>query len=310
MSFTSHPRSAASVGIAREAPKNDCLISVVIPAFNPGPLLLDQLEALACQRFNQPWEVVLADNGCTDGSLDAVAAMHDRIQIRIVDATAQRGPSYARNRGAEEARGEWLAFCDSDDVADPYWLNHLWSARTKGMIIGGVYDVTALNDPKQLKARGGPEYGRTLPEGPCQFLPYIPSGNMLILREALLELGGWDETLSHCEDVELCWRAQLCGGKLSFIPEAVIKYRFRSSPMALFHQMRRYKAAETQLFVKYRSRGAKRQSASQAVGRLWWLVSRSPYVVLGVERRTLWCSIAGTVIGRIQGSVRNRVIYL
>jgi GT2 family glycosyltransferase len=288
----------------------DCLISVVIPAFNPGPLLRDQLEAMARQRFNQPWEVVLADNGCTDGSLDAVAAMHDRIQIRIVDATAQRGASYARNRGAHEARGAWLAFCDSDDVADPFWLHSLWSAREKGMIVGGVYDVTALNDPKQLKARGGPEYGRSLPEGPCQFLPYIPSGNMFILREALLELGGWDEALSHCEDVDLCWRAQLVGGNLSFVPEAVIQYRFRSSAIALFHQMRRYKTAETQLFVRYRSRGAKRQSASEAVGRLWWLVSRSPYVVLGVERRTLWCSIAGTVIGRIQGSFRNRVIYL
>jgi glycosyltransferase involved in cell wall biosynthesis len=310
MSSALHPRRAASAGIARAAPNKNCLISVVIPAFNPGPLLREQLEALARQRFSQPWEVVLADNGCTDGSLDAVAAMQDRLQIRIVDATAQRGPSYARNRGAEEARGTWLAFCDSDDVADPHWLHYLWEARTKGTIVGGVYDVTALNDPEQLKARGGPEYGRTLPEGPCRFLPYLPSGNMLILREALLALGGWDETLSHCEDVDLCWRAQLGGGKLSFVPEAVIKYRFRSSAIALFHQMRRYKAAEAQLFLRYRNRGAKRPSASEAIGRLLWLVSRSPYVVLGVERRTLWCSIAGTVIGRIQGSLRNRVIYL
>jgi glycosyltransferase involved in cell wall biosynthesis len=310
MSSALHPRRPASVGIAQAAPNKNCLISVVIPAFNPGPLLREQLEALARQRFSQPWEVVLADNGCTDGSLDAVAAMQDRLQIRIVDATAQRGPSYARNRGAEEARGTWLAFCDSDDVADPHWLHYLWEARTKGTIVGGVYDVTALNDPEQLKARGGPEYGRTLPEGPCRFLPYLPSGNMLILREALLALGGWDETLSHCEDVDLCWRAQLGGGKLSFVPEAVIKYRFRSSAIALFHQMRRYKAAEAQLFLRYRNRGAKRPSASEAIGRLLWLVSRSPYVVLGVERRTLWCSIAGTVIGRIQGSLRNRVIYL
>jgi glycosyltransferase involved in cell wall biosynthesis len=292
------------------ATSGDCLISVVIPAFNPGTLLRDQLEALARQRFNQPWEVVLADNGCTDGSLHAVAAMQDRLQVRIIDASAQRGPSYARNRGADEARGAWLAFCDSDDVADPFWLSNLWSARTEGMIVGGVYDVTTLNDAQQLKARGGPEYGRTLPEGPCQFLPYLPSGNMLILRDALLELGGWDETLSHCEDVDLSWRAQLCGGELRFVPEAVIHYRFRASAIALFHQMRRYKAAEAQLFVRYRSRGAKRQSARDALGRLWWLLSRSPYVVLGVERRTLWCSIAGTVIGRIQGSLRNRVIYL
>ena len=288
----------------------DCLISVVIPVFNPGPLLRDQLEALARQRWNQPWEVVLADNGCTDGSLDAVAAMQDRLQIRIIDATARRGPSYARNRGAEQARGTWLAFCDSDDVADPCWLNSLWSARAEGVIVGGAYDVTVLNDPQQLKARGGPEYGRTLPEGPCLFLPYLPSGNMLIRRETLLELGGWDETLPHCEDVDLSWRAQLGGGKLCFVPNAVIQYRFRSSAVDFFHQMRRYKAAEAGLFVRYRSRGAKRQAAREVIGRYWWLVTRSPYVALGVERRTLWYSIAGTVIGRIQGSLRHRVVYL
>jgi glycosyltransferase involved in cell wall biosynthesis len=286
------------------------LLSVVIPVFNPGPLLGTQLEALAQQDWDEAWEVVLADNGCTDGSLDAVTRVREKLQIRIIDASDRRGPSHARNRGAEEAVGEWLAFCDSDDVAEPSWLRELWSARDTGDLVGGACDVTALNDSRVLQARGGPTYGLTLPEGPCRFLPYLPSCNLLIRRDAFFALGKWDDTLPYCEDVDFSWRAQLGGRTLGFARNAVMKYRFRPSTRELFRQIRRYKAAEAQLFIRYRAQGAKRQSAREVVGRFWWLLSRSPYVALGLKRRTLWCSVAGSVIGRIQGSLRYRVVYL
>ena len=288
----------------------ECVLSVVIAAYNPGPMLREQLEALAGQRLDVPWELVLADNGCTDGSLAAVSAFRDRLRLRVIDASGKRGPSYARNRGAQEARGEWLVFCDSDDVAAPDWLERLWTARIAGDVVCGAYDVTMLNDPAVLKARGGPDYGRVLPEGPCRFLPYAPSGNLVVRREVFFGLGGWDEALPYCEDVDFSWRAQLSGLTLAFAADAVMHYRYRGSPSALYHQMRRYKAAEALLFLRYRAVGARRQSAGEAAGRLWWLLSRSPYLLLGEERRTLWFSIAGTVAGRLQGSLRHRVVYL
>lgn len=291
-------------------PVPECLVSVVIPVFNPGPLLVEQLHALAAQEWDLPWEVVLADNGCTDGSLEAVEQVRDRLPIRVIDATARRGPSYARNRGADEARGQWLAFCDGDDVAAPRWLQALWAAREQADLICGACDVTALNDEELLKARGGPDYGRSLPDGPCGFLPYVLSGNLLVRRETFLRLGGWDETMPNCEDVDFSWRAQLGGATIAFAPAAVIHYRYRPSVAALYHQMRRYKAAEVGLFVRYRSAGARRQTAGEVMGRYWWLLSRSPYLVLGIGRRSLWWSVAGCVVGRAQGSLRHRVVYL
>jgi GT2 family glycosyltransferase len=141
-------------------------------------------------------------------------------------------------------------------------------------------------------------------------LPFLLSGNLFVRRATFLAFGGWDETLSYCEDVDFSWRAQLEGATLGFVPRAVIFYRFRPSTKALFHQMRRYHAAEVQLFVRYRSAGARRRSPGEVLGRLWWLLSRSPYIVLGVERRSLWWSIAGTMVGRIHGSFRHRVVYL
>jgi glycosyltransferase involved in cell wall biosynthesis len=288
----------------------DCAVSVILPVLDPGPLLAEQLSALVAQDWDLPWEVLIADNGCTDGSLDVVEEMRHRLPVRVIDARARRGPAYARNQGAAEARGEWLAFCDGDDVASPGWLAALWSARDQGDLVCGACDVTTLNDPAVLKARGGPDYGRSMPQGPCEFLPYATSGNMLVRRALFMELGGWDEQLSYCEDVEFSWRAQLRGQSLVFAPEAVMQYRYRPSTRALFHQVRRYKAAEVGLFVLYRSVGARRPRVSEALGRYWWLLSRGPYVVLGTARASLWCSVAGAVVGRIEGSWRHRVVYL
>ena len=286
-------------------------ISVVIPVFNPGDVLNDQLGALAAQRgFGEPWEVVLADNGCTDGSLDSVADHAERLTIRVVDATCHRGPAHARNRGAEEAQGTWLAFCDSDDVVAPDWLAQLWSAREIGDLVTGTCDVTLLNDPALLKARGGPQYGTRLLDGPCEFLPFAPSCNLLVDRETFLRLGAWDEQLAHCEDVDFSWRAQLSGAHLHFADGAVIHYRYRRSVWGVFTQMRRYKAAEVRLYVRYRSAGAQRSGVGEALGRFWWILSRGPYVVLGLEHRMVWWAVAGTIVGRVQGSLRNRVLYL
>ncbi|MDF1603454.1 glycosyltransferase [Nocardioides sp. YIM 152315] len=287
-----------------------CAVSVVVPVYNPGPLLREQLVALAAQRLSEPWEVVLADNGCTDGSLAVVEEFRDLLDVRIVDASDHPSASYARNKGAAEARGQWLVFCDSDDVAAHDWLANLWAARHSGDIVCGPFDVTLLNDPDLLKARGGPDYGRALPDGPCGYLPYASSANVLVNGATFEKLGGWDESLPHCEDVDFSWRAQLAGASLVFAPGATMHYRYRSTVTELFHQMRRYKASEALLFVRYRAVGAKRQSALEVLERAWWIGSRSPYLLLGRERRALWFSIAGTVAGRIEGSLRHRVVYL
>jgi GT2 family glycosyltransferase len=291
----------------------ECQISVVIPVFNPGALLRVQLDALGRQEDpGAGWEVILADNGCTDGSLQWLRDQDGPapVSYRVVEASGRPGPAHARNRGATEASGRWLVFCDADDVVSSDWLARLWDARDAGEVIAGACDVTRLNKPALLKARGGPSYGRTLPMGPCQFLPYAPSCNVMVRRATFERLGGWDEALPYCEDVDFSWRAQLMGARLAFASEAIVHYRYRDSLRGVFTQMRRYKAAEATLYVRYRDAGARRSGAVEVMGRMWWLLSRSPYAVLGLERRSLWWSILGALVGRLQGSVRNRVVYL
>ena len=284
-------------------------VSVVVPAYNAGGYLAEQLHALTAQCLPVRWEVVIADNGTTDGSLQVVAEFADRVDVRVVDAAQVRGPSHARNAGVRAARGEWVAFCDADDRVTPTWLSHLYEARQDADVLAGGLVVDTINPPEVASSRGSAEYWTSLLPGPCQFLAFAPTSNMLVRRDVFLDLGGFDEHLPYCEDVDFSWKAQLQGHTLALAPDALVEYRFRTSIRETYDQTMRYKAAEPQLYLRYRSAGARRQTVPAAFGRLWWLASRSPYAVLDTRRRFLWWSILGTVVGRLRGSLRYRVLY-
>lgn len=285
-------------------------VSVIIPAYDPGPLLREQLDALVAQEGAPVFEVVIADNGCLDGSLDVVADYVKRLQVRVVPAADVRGPAHARNVAAAASAAPWLAFCDADDVVDHNWLAGLWAHRAEDALVTGVLDMTLLNPPEVLSARGGADIGRSLPVGPCDFLTYAPSGNLLINAGRFRELGGWDESLSHCEDVDLSWRAQLAGDRVVHTSDSTLHYRLRGTTRDLFRQVRAYKTSEVGLYVRFRGVGARRPPMRETAHWWWWLLSRSPYVVLDTRRRYLWWAAAGCVAGRVQGSVRHRVVYL
>lgn len=75
-----------------------CELSVIIAARNEAGTLPAQLEAVLAQECGEPWEVIVADNGSTDGTQDVVRALAARdSRLRLVDASARPGSSYARN---------------------------------------------------------------------------------------------------------------------------------------------------------------------------------------------------------------------
>lgn len=286
------------------------LVSVVIPAFNAGPFLEEQLRALAAQDLEAPWEVIIADNGTTDGSIDVARAFTGDLTIRVVDASAISGPSHARNAGVVAAGGHWIAFCDADDKVDRSWLRLLLLAGSENALVAGALEVTQVNAPHVWPARGGRDAWTRIQDGPCGFLPYAATCNLLVERRVFDDLGGFDETLPYCEDVDFSWRAQLQGYRLAYGAGAVVHYRFRPRPLDALRQQLRFASAEPLLFERFRLLGARRESVFVSLERMWWVLSRSPYLVLDRRRRYLWCTIAGGVMGRIRGSIRHRILYL
>ena len=102
-------------------------VSVIICALNAAPTLPRQLKALEQQDTDLVYEVVLVDNGSTDGTRklmeDWARKDHrDSVRVYVVDASATPGIPAARNAGARVASGRVLAFCDADDEVTPGWV--------------------------------------------------------------------------------------------------------------------------------------------------------------------------------------------
>ena len=284
-------------------------ISVVIPAFDAEDHLGDQLEALALQQSEVTFEVVVADNGSTDGTRRLVqqrAALDAR--FRLVDASGVPGPAYARNQGTCVSKGAVVAYCDADDVVSPGWLQGLWVASKEAALVGGRLDHEPLNDPAIRRWRSaGPmtELPTTL-----RFLPYAVTASMAVSRAAFDAVGGFDEALEHGEDVDFSWRVQLSGYRLRFAPSAVVAYRHRARLSGLWKQFVLYGESDAALYARYRTHGARRHPVRLVARRWFYILSRLPYLFLSDARRGLWIVVAAGAVGRFRGSVRHRVVCL
>jgi glycosyltransferase involved in cell wall biosynthesis len=279
-------------------------VSVIIPVRNGGPLFAEQLDALVRQTFDGEWELLVVDNGSTDGSEELAESYARKLPVRIVDASDGAGPAYARNVGAARARGRFLAYCDADDVVADDWLSELCAAADPHAIVGGAYDQTAINPPDILKVRGS-QWLTELPDGPFGFLRFAGSANVLVPRDLLIGLGGWDESLRYAEDVDLSWRTQLAGYPLVFAANAVVHYRHRTNLSALYRQLYNYSKWHCELLRRYRRFGAKRSPAGEVVRQWWKIVSRLPYLFFGRRRRYVWAALLAGELGRIDGTLRR-----
>lgn len=230
--------------------KGSVKLSVVIPCLNGAETLAVQLEALSKQAWGQPWEVVYADNGSTDESLQIAESYRSRLPyLRVVDASDRKGAPHAMNRGVEAAQGEALAFCDADDEAGEGWVEAMGEALQAHAFVAGPWEDQKLNAPWVAAGRENPQ-----PDGlqHRHYLPFASAGNMGIRRSVFEAVGGFDESLRYLFEVDFCWRVQQeLEVELVFVPEAVMHVRYRHSLLGAFHQVRNYSEAKHRLLERY-----------------------------------------------------------
>jgi glycosyltransferase involved in cell wall biosynthesis len=182
--------------------------SVVVPVFNSKDHLrgcLDSIRA-AMERYGNA-ELILLDNGSDDGSYEILLNEYARWarveQIRSVTVSA------LRNRGAELATGEFIAFIDSDCLIGPdYFEQALPVLREVADATGSEY---ALEDPCHWIQKVWYTLHVPAKDG---IVNYIVSGNLVIKRQALLAVGGFDEKMVSCEDNDLGLRLARAGFKV------------------------------------------------------------------------------------------------
>jgi glycosyltransferase involved in cell wall biosynthesis len=222
-------------------------VSVVIAALNASGTLGEQLDALTAQSLPHPFEILVCDNGSTDGTRQLVEH-RCRIdpRIRLIDASDRPGSGHARNIGVAHAHGDILAFCDADDVVTPGWLATIVNSVQDHSVVVGRAETVTLNRPWTRVARA-------LPEGIQQagFLPFAGAGNLAMTRQTFNKVKGFDTDLRWLEDVDLSWRLQLAGFDLTYEPEAVVHVRLRHSIVGIFTQGAHYGYAMAQLERRY-----------------------------------------------------------
>lgn len=229
------------------------VLSVIIACLNAERTLGAQLEALASQECPVPWELLLCDNGSTDGSLVVAESFRRRIPgLRVVDAAAWPGAGPARNLGVRHARGEWVAFCDADDVVAGDWLAAICRALAQHPFVAGRFRGDRLNGARVLRSRPMPQRCALQVSDFGARLPHAGGGNMGIHRDAFLRLGGFDPAVRWLEDTDFSWRAQRDGIPLAFCPDVVVHVRLRRTFRSMYVQGWQYGVAHAVLEERYR----------------------------------------------------------
>lgn len=209
-------------------------ITVVVCTYNRSRMLSDALRSLLQQEIGDAfrWEILVVDNASTDDTPAAVAAIAATTStpVRHVVET-KRGVVPARNRGVAEARGEWVAFFDDDQLADSRWLLELReeAARRKVRCVGGG---VALALPEGCERRLA-KFSRILlsetvgMDTPTNYDRKLTpgTGNVMIHRSVFAEVGVFDEAYHlRGEDTEFFRRVYFAGIEARYTPAAVIHH--------------------------------------------------------------------------------------
>ncbi|MFL5538317.1 MAG: glycosyltransferase [Longimicrobiaceae bacterium] len=192
------------------------VVSVVIACYNAADFVGHAIDSALSQTYPAV-EVVVVDDASTDGSREVVAAFGDR--VAALHLAVNRGPSHARNRGAELARGEWLMFLDADDFIAPDTIEGLVEAarRAPGSLAacGWEFLHEQAGGGWTLQAPGRPFAPTGDPLAGWLAGTWAPPCAVLYPRRLFRSAGGFDEALRRNEDGDLAMRAFVGGAGMA-----------------------------------------------------------------------------------------------
>lgn len=213
--------------VASHGPSSSPTVSVVIPTHDRLPFLREAVASVRAQTF-EDWELIVVDDGSTDGTPEYLAALTDP-RICALRTESSGFPGAVRNRGIERARGEWIAFLDSDDVWEPEKLAVQLGAHEVRPECGWSYTAITRMDIEGREIHDAgiqtwrPIEGWVL-EDLLRMDVLAATPTVMVRREVLESVGGFDETLRRVEEYEL-WFRFAAHSRVIAIPEKLSRVR-------------------------------------------------------------------------------------
>lgn len=202
------------------------LVSVVIPAFNRADKIEASVRSVQAQSYSH-WEIVVSDDGSTDTTRDVVRKMiiADK-RVRLITREKNAGAQAARNAGVREAKGEWIAFLDSDDLWLPDSLERRLNIALRENVPVVHSNAYILHPGKEKELyRVAPLSGWVHNKVLCGEGPMFPC--LLIRKSALEKIGLLDESIVSYQE----WDTSIRLAKLfpfGFEPEPTFIYDYRT----------------------------------------------------------------------------------
>jgi glycosyltransferase involved in cell wall biosynthesis len=199
-------------------------VSAVIPCYNAEPFLAEAIES-ALSQSRPPDEIVVLDDKSTDGSARLAASFGDR--VRVVDGP-HRGVAAARNAVVGAARGDLIAWLDADDTWERDKLERQ-IPRFDDPTVGLVYCRTRRFESET-------SWPLEMPEGDVfeqlYFRNFVACPTVVVVRrQALLDAGGFDDSLRNAEDVD-AWLRIARTWKFAAVPRTLCKYRSHADQLS------------------------------------------------------------------------------
>ena len=216
------------------------LVSVIIPAYNASVYIPAALQSVFRQSFSS-YEVIVINDGSPDTPALEMALQPYLLRLRYFRQT-NRGPSAARNLGIRDARGRYVALLDSDDVWLPDHLARQIDYLARNSELGLVYsDNMQFQNGRALGAAFD-----TVPQSALVTLDNllaekctVNTSSVVVLRDAILKAGLFDESLRRCEDFDLWLRLADAGVRMAYDPGVQVLHRLGHGLSSNSEEMKR-----------------------------------------------------------------------
>ena len=207
-------------------------ISVIIPTYNYARFIRAAIDSALCQTY-PPEEVIVVDDGSTDETPAILAAYGDRIRVYRRN---NGGVAAARNTGIAVARGDYLAFLDSDDIWEPRKLELQIARFEADSAVGLVHCGSETFDDEgrtlQVSLHGMEGWVAHAMLRLDREVITAPGSGIIVPKRVAEEIGAFDERMPPSEDWDFCYRIAV-RYPVAYVSEVLVRYRLHSAGIHL-----------------------------------------------------------------------------